>query len=225
MKKRILIIAMSFIVLVMTIAGATTAYFTDTDKAENIFTVGKVDILLSETNKDAEGNVIAEETDDNGAGTGKYNFGKVFPGLTYTKQPVITVDEDSESAFIGAVITIKNTSDDANIATILDDTNYTAFLKGINETSYGNTVKYTETADSIVIYIVHSGVVDAKGAVTLFDAVVIDPEWGNADMANLKDLSIVVDAYAVQTAGLVDENKTDKGAADALNAAFSNLFA
>ena len=48
MKKKILSICLVAVIAVMAIAGASLAYFTDEDKAENVFTTGNVDITLLE---------------------------------------------------------------------------------------------------------------------------------------------------------------------------------
>lgn len=52
MKKKILAISLVVAMLAVAIIGGTLAYFTDTDKETNTFTVGNVDIDLHEANKD-----------------------------------------------------------------------------------------------------------------------------------------------------------------------------
>lgn len=49
MKKKVLTIALAVAVVAILLTGASLAYFTDTDKATNVFTSGKVDITLNET--------------------------------------------------------------------------------------------------------------------------------------------------------------------------------
>lgn len=48
MKKKILALALVVVLAVTAVTGATLAYFTDTDEATNTFTSGKVDITLVE---------------------------------------------------------------------------------------------------------------------------------------------------------------------------------
>lgn len=48
MKKKILALTLVICLAVVAVAGITLAYFTDTDKADNVFTIGKVDIKLIE---------------------------------------------------------------------------------------------------------------------------------------------------------------------------------
>ena len=220
MKKRILIIAMSFIVLVMTIAGATTAYFTDTDKATNVFTVGKVDIQLTETVADPIDGTVTESVVD---GNKVYNYGKVYPGQTYTKQPIIT-NIGSEEAFVGATITLSNVNPtvtaDASILNVLtDDAKVKAFFGGLVSDGYTVNVNRDTANNKIVITIVYLSKTAPTGKLKLFDSVVIPAEWGNTQMANLENLNVVVDAYAVQSVGLEAQ-----GAAAALHAAFESVF-
>ena len=48
MKKKILALCLCVALAATAIVGASLAYFTDTDKADNVFTTGKVDISLKE---------------------------------------------------------------------------------------------------------------------------------------------------------------------------------
>lgn len=55
MKKKIIAISMTVALLAIAIVGASLAYFTDTDNAENTFTVGKVEIELIEQQRGEDG--------------------------------------------------------------------------------------------------------------------------------------------------------------------------
>ena len=55
MKKKITAICLCVALLAIAIVGATLAYFTDTDKATNTFTVGNVNITLNEKERDGNG--------------------------------------------------------------------------------------------------------------------------------------------------------------------------
>ena len=68
-KRKLLLVALSLCMVAILAIGGTLAYFTDTDAATNVFTVGNVDIELKEnyipnstlvptTGKDENGNVI-----------------------------------------------------------------------------------------------------------------------------------------------------------------------
>ena len=76
-KRKILAIAMSLCIVAILAVGASLAYFTDTNNATNTFTVGNVDITLTEPNWDASGSVDAPQ---------------VYPGEPLAKDPTVTND-------------------------------------------------------------------------------------------------------------------------------------
>lgn len=89
MKKKITAIALIVAILAVGIIGGTLAYFTDTTQAEvNTFTVGKVDINLTEPKWDKEANHT------------------LMPGHSYDKDPTITVAQDSQDAYVFLEMTI-----------------------------------------------------------------------------------------------------------------------
>lgn len=101
-KKKIISLVCAF-ALVLTAIGGTLAYLTDKDKAENVFSVGSVDITLTETNK-INGTDVTAGTD------GKYSFGNVIPGDRITKTPVIK-NEGTETAYVRVFVTLSNQND------------------------------------------------------------------------------------------------------------------
>ena len=74
MKKKIFAIAFAAILAVTAITGASLAYLTDEEEAENVFTVGNVDIDL---------------TEDNWNATGKEEAVDVYPGEPLAKDPTV----------------------------------------------------------------------------------------------------------------------------------------
>ena len=75
MKKKILVICLTLALAATAIGGATLAYFTDvTDVKENVFTVGNVDITLTEPEWDEQGSEDAPE---------------VYPGEALAKDPTV----------------------------------------------------------------------------------------------------------------------------------------
>lgn len=72
-KKKIVSLCLAAVLVVMAVAGATVAYFTDTDSKDNTFTVGNVDITLTEPSWNTNG----EESDD------------VYPGEPLKKDPTV----------------------------------------------------------------------------------------------------------------------------------------
>ena len=95
MKKRTLALILALVLVFGAAVGGTIAYLTDTDTVTNTFTVGKVDITLDEA-KVTEYGVI-----DSTANTRvTENTYKLIPGHTYTKDPTIHVDADSEKCWL-----------------------------------------------------------------------------------------------------------------------------
>ena len=72
-KRKILSLAMSLCVLAIVAIGGTLAFFTDADNAENVFTIGKLDIELTEeaSIKNAAGETVEATANENGG----YVFG------------------------------------------------------------------------------------------------------------------------------------------------------
>ncbi len=99
MKKKIVALCLCVALAVVAIGGATLAYFTDTDEAKNTFTVGNVEIKLDETNvDDPQGDRVRE------------NSYKLIPGVSYVKDPTITVLEGSEDCYVRMKVTLNNAS-------------------------------------------------------------------------------------------------------------------
>lgn len=79
MKKKITAIALVVCLVAVAIVGGSLAYFTDTDEATNTFTVGNVDITLTEENWIGGGTVMPQ----------------VYPGEVLAKDPVVTNEGDN----------------------------------------------------------------------------------------------------------------------------------
>lgn len=111
MKKKIFAITLCVAMLAIMVVSGTMAYFTDKDAQTNTFTAGKVGINLDEAvvakqndpEKARYGDLVATNTRTDG--TQNYHL---FPGMTVDKDPTITVDSDSEDAFIAAKFTVNN---------------------------------------------------------------------------------------------------------------------
>lgn len=79
MKKKTIALVLACIICVGIGVGGTLAWLTDsTDKVENVFTVGNVDITLAETTTDY----------------------KMVPGNTIAKDPKVTVKAGSEACWL-----------------------------------------------------------------------------------------------------------------------------
>lgn len=82
MKKKILMLALAVCLITLSIAGASLAYFTDTDDKTTVFTSGNVEIALT-----------YDETET-----------KVYPGQTYAEKSATIKNTGSEKAYVGAII-------------------------------------------------------------------------------------------------------------------------
>ncbi len=106
--------------------GFTLAYFTDTEgDLTNTVTFGHVDISFTETSAASEGVLAGEETttgeEPDEVFTG-LSFTDVMPGDVYSKEPVVTVETDSQDAYvrIQMLITVTDVNGDNDMNTALD---------------------------------------------------------------------------------------------------------
>ena len=112
MKKTVKILAfvLCAVMLVVGSVFGTYAYLTSTDEITNTFTVGNVEIKLSEAKVTEYGAVVAGED------RVKTNTYKLIPGHTYTKDPIVYVTAGSEACYL--YVKVVN-----NIAAIEDTAN------------------------------------------------------------------------------------------------------
>lgn len=75
MKKKIVALCLVIALAATAVIGGTLAYFTDDEEATNTFTVGNVDITLTEPNWE---------------GTGSQDAPEVYPGEPLAKDPTVT---------------------------------------------------------------------------------------------------------------------------------------
>ena len=199
MKKKVSVVAVLAMLLAIALIGGSLAYFTDTDSSINTFTVGDVDITLTE----------AEEFED---------F-KLIPTMVVDKNPTIT-NVGSEDAYIAAKIIVSDGAGDISKIIGMEGTN----LIRIQEVVKGGYVKETDTLkpyngispvfgdssysvyqvaenDSYVFYIFAEGAQAKDATVVLFEQLVVPAEWDHAELKEFAELRIEVEAYAVQAAG------------------------
>lgn len=102
--KKILLSCLCVAAIITASVLGTLAYLTDTDSVTNTFTVGQVDIKLDETKVDADGKPV------DGAERVQSNEYHLLPGMTYTKDPTVTVQPVSEESYIRMILTVHNAS-------------------------------------------------------------------------------------------------------------------
>ena len=184
MKKKILMLAIAACLVVLSIAGSSLAYFTDIKEATNVFTSGKGVAIALNYDADAAKNTVR------------------YPGQTYSDAATISLDAESEDAYVGAIIELSK----ANLKSIMtaagEQDNVPAAISYIFSGLNANTVKYVEDTNSCKIYVVFTNkLTQANKTATIFSGIQIPAEWNKTQMDVFNGMEITVTAYAVQTVG------------------------
>ena len=201
MKKKLMTVLALVLVIAMSVAG-TYAYLTSADRVVNTFTVGDVQIKLDEAKANADGTLVQ------GAARVKANEYKLLPGHTYNKDPMVTVLKGSESSYVKMTVTFSNAAEldaifDPNGATLTrifngyDSTNW--IYKGNTEDTGKNTRTYEFWYKAPVAAPTADVALDA-----LFDSITVPGTITNEQLATIKDMTITVNAYAIQADGFTD---------------------
>jgi len=226
MKKKILAFVLCIAMLAIAVVGGCLAYFTDTEAQTNVFTAGRVGIVLDEAivALDASGNLTAT---GNRTTDAQQEY-ELFPAQVVTKDPTITVDSDSEDVYLAAKVVV--TEDNAGDLESLIGTGYQGLLditllvsggyvqtgasmKDYNGLGNGVLPVYGDAAYSVyqqiengayVFYIFIEDIKTAGDSVTLFDTLTIPADWDNAEMAKINGMEIEVKAFATQANGFAD---------------------
>ena len=219
MKKTLTVILALVLVVALSVAG-TMAYMTSTtEEVKNTFSVGNVGITLDEAKVDPKtGKAI-----DDGVTRSQGNDYRLYPGMTYDKDPTVHVDPESEDCYIRIFATV--TCPDADTLTKLQNLIGRTHLEGAEGEEgiirgydasvwnrfgepvvEGNTVKYEfrykyNAATDTGVW--------TKGDpvdLPLFKEIAIPSEWTGDDVALLNGLNLDLIAEAIQAEGF--ENAT-----------------
>ena len=136
MKKKIFMLAMAACLIVLSIAGSSLAYFTDTDEKTTVFTAGNVDIALSFTAP----------------------AGNAYPNQEISA-PATIKNTGSEDAYVGAIITLEAGGSDLRKIISTNGSVYTEDGISYNTVTISNlltelvaspdyTVEYTATTEA-----------------------------------------------------------------------------
>ena len=177
--RKVLIIALCAVLLVSISVMGTMAYLTADDTVTNTFTVGKVAITLDEAKVNEMG--VADAT----VARVDKNTYKLLPGHTYTKDPTIHVDANSENCWLFVKVEngIKDIEDSSNtIAAQMTAQGWAPVAEGSNVYCRTTTNK---AGDNVVV----------------FENFKVDGAKDAAAINALKDAKIIVTAYAVQADG------------------------
>ena len=181
MKKKMLALVTLIIVIAVAAIGGTLAYFTDNETKTNTFTMGTVAIQLTESNWN--------EPD------------KVYPSMTYAKNPVVTNIGD-DSAWIRMDVILSDAAAFTTAAAQYNITDLSTMFQELDTTNWTLAATTTDSQADTVTYTYYYLTELAKDASTtaLFTAVKIPAQFDNADMATIgADFTITVQAHAMQT--------------------------
>ena len=199
--KALLVVACALLLVAASVFG-TMAYLTSTDTVTNTFTVGKVAIKLDEAKVDADGKPVAN------AERVKENSYKLLPGHTYNKDPMVTVLSGSESSYVKMTVTFSKASAlDAIFAPT--GAELTSIFNGYDAANWiykGNTKD--AAADTRTYEFWYKETVGASTADValdaLFDSITVPGTITGEQLATIADMTITVNAYAIQADGFAD---------------------
>jgi len=187
MKKRTVAICLCIILALGGIA-ATLAYFTDSEKAVNTFTVGHVDISLDETDVDLMGN----KDGDTRVTSNQY---KLIPGNTYTKDPTIHVLDGSEPCWV--FVTVEISQEFSDVETLEYDKTIAGQMANLGWK------KITDPEAGINVYAYEAEPVEAGEDKAVFNSITVGgPEATKATLQDIdQETMIKITGYAIQAAG------------------------
>ena len=170
-KKKVLVLAVSVCLVAILAIGGTLAYFTDEEEATNTFTVGNVDITLTEPNWEGSGSQDAPE---------------VYPGEPLAKDPTVTND-GANPCFVR--IKVEGLDCLGNAGNIIYRTDYVDNKLG------ENWVKHSDG------YFYYSKVLAVGAATdALFDQIVIPTGLTNGDAEDEFNVVVTAEAVQAQGA-------------------------
>ncbi len=175
MTSKLIVAGAAVALSAMLVVGGTLAYFTATDDAKNTFTVGDVDITL---------------TEDAWTETGSSQADNVVPGREIAKDPTVVAAQGSQPSYVRLVVQVPEALDD--------------FIKFGDLSTGWSQVGTAATAEGIVSYVFEyaDAIADEASTTALFHTVTISPEATGEDLADFAaGFDINVLAYAVQAEG------------------------
>ena len=183
MKKKTLALLLALVLVFGAAVGGTIAYLTDTTgPVTNTFTVGNVDINLTET--------FNTDTDKDGEADAWQ--AQLIPGTTYTKDPVVTVTANSEDCWLFVKF-----EENGNPSTYLD---YTSNLNTANGWTQGDGANIPA---NVWYRAVPKAATDTSFQLLAGNTVTIDSTAvTNATMEKAAEAELVYTAYACQSANM-----------------------
>lgn len=195
MKKKIMTLSLVVALAATAVIGGTLAYFTDTEEETNTFTVGNVDIILTEPEWD-QGDAV------------------LIPGREIAKNPTITVETDSQRAY--TFMKVKLSDDFATLLqnyaetkgyNLSDEEDRNALIEDWFVSEVSPKVMSVDLADKSLIL----GVLSPKDpgqSVTYFDAVTVPADVDQTMINEDGTYKIHITAYAIQAEGFEGVNES-----------------
>lgn len=195
MKKKLVAMCMVVCLSAIAIVGGTLAYFTDDEEATNTFTIGNVDITL---------------TEPNWTGSGSQDAPEVYPGEPLAKDPTVTND-GANPCFVR--INVEGLDCLGNAGMITYRTDYVADKLGDNWVKhtdgyfyYNKVLAVGETTDALFDQIVIPTGVENGDAETEFNVVVtaeaVQAQGAKASWAAVQTMTVAEIAAWFGTCGL-----------------------
>lgn len=199
-KSKVLIMSLCAILLVAASVFGTLAYLASQDSVVNTFTVGKVKIELDETAVNPDGKPIV------GADRVKENNYHLIPGMTYVKDPTMTVVKGSEESYVRMLVTI-NCYDEL-VSIFSDPFLPQYFVEGWDNTAWVSTevISKDENANTATYEFRYKETVKPETDTdlvldALFDTITVPGSMSGEDMEKIADLKVTVVGHAIQAAG------------------------
>lgn len=204
-KSKVLLLSVCAVLLVVATVLGTLAYLTDRDTVVNTFTVGQVDIVLDEADVNPDGTVVE------GADRVKENDYHLIPGMTYTKDPTITVLKGSEESYVRMVVTV---SCYAELKEIFgEDFLPQYFVSGWDPETWLTTgeIKVDEEANTATYEFRYKETVTPTADEdmvldALFDSLTVPGTVSGEELAKIADLKITVVGHAIQKTSFDSED-------------------
>ena len=208
MKKKKTILAALVLLLVVAVGGAI-AYFTDTDTKTNTFTIGNVDISLTEDGwaalADANNNDIPDVAED------------MMPGESVTKDPIINNLSTKNPAYVFAKVEVPCTTIVApattseELFTYTTNAGWTELSSAAVACTSGGTathVYYYGTGGTLTALAKAANASPTPTSNPVFSSVTLRSTLkGNEGLTGNKN--IVVTGYGIQTEGLTSTAPAD----------------
>ena len=196
-KKAMLMTLCAIILVVATVFG-TMAYLTSTDEVVNTFTVGNVEIKLDEAPVDENGKATAGDRV-------KANSYKLLPGLTYDKDPTVTVLMGSETSYVKMTVTFSKANEldaifaptGANLIEIFGGYDASKWTYKDNTKDAANNTRTYEFWYKDVV----GASADDVALAPLFTTITVPSSITKDQLATIEGLTITVNAYAIQADG------------------------